>query len=63
MRWLPDDKKDLSGLKRVEKAESIVRVQLFFGNQLSVNQLSGPLLSINCQGLCYQSIVRTFSAN
>jgi len=45
MRWLPDDKKDLSGLKRVEKAESIVRVQLFFGNQLS-----GPLLSINCQG-------------
>jgi len=58
MRWLPDDKKDLSGLKRVEKAESIVRVQLFFGNQLS-----GPLLSINCQGLCCQSIVRIFSAN
>jgi len=56
MRWLPDDKKDLSGLKRVEKAESIVRVQLFFGNQLS-----GPLLSI--KGLCCQSIVRTFSAN
>jgi hypothetical protein len=42
MRWLPDDKEDLKGLKRVKKARSIVRVQLFFGNQLS-----GRLLAIN----------------
>jgi hypothetical protein len=58
MRWLPDDKKDLSGLKRVEKAESIVRVQLFFGNQLS-----GPLLSVNCQDFFCQLISRVLSGD